>query len=187
MLIDIAAYICNLWCKYFYCKIYLLLIKKVMLGELFYIFNGEKINRNKRKNVFLTKWEDRIAKKVTETRACILWLAGRMCTPFSNFLGTGLTMLITICSSLLLLRSIQFYIVTEHYHPNTQCRIGLISEVIVIGIYSDQHHQSYMTWFQSLFFAILSSNFFSKAFLRLLYMVLHFLNVLFLTAPVFKG
>ena len=31
-------------------------------------------------------------------------------------------------------RSILFYIVTEHYHPNIQCRIGLISEVIVIGI-----------------------------------------------------
>ena len=41
--------------------------------------------------------------------------------------------------------------VTEHYHPNTQCRIELISEVIVIGIYSDQHRQSYMPLFQSLF------------------------------------
>ena len=39
--------------------------------------------------------------------------------------GIGLTMLITT-----LLRSIPFYIVTEHYHPNTQCRIGLISELI---------------------------------------------------------
>ena len=29
---------------------------------------------------------------------------------------------------------ILFCIVTEHYHPNTQYRIGLILEVIVIGI-----------------------------------------------------
>ena len=29
---------------------------------------------------------------------------------------------------------ILFYNVTEQYHPNTQCRIGLISEVIVISI-----------------------------------------------------
>ena len=27
-----------------------------------------------------------------------------------------------------------------------QCRIGLISEVIVIGIYIDQHRQSYALW-----------------------------------------
>ena len=47
------------------------------------------------------------------------------------------------------------YIVTEHYHPNTQCRIGLISEVIVIGIYTDQHLQSYalvsVTFFRLIF------------------------------------
>ena len=49
--------------------------------------------------------------------------------------GIGLTMLITTCICLsLLLRSILFYIVTKHYHPSTQCRIGLISKVIGIVI-----------------------------------------------------
>ena len=77
--------------------------------------------------------------------------------------------------SLLLLRSILFYIVTELYHPIIQYRIGLISEVIVIGSNSDQsiivigivnsmHCQSYMLLFQSLFFAILSSHFCPKRF-----------------------
>ena len=69
-----------------------------------------------------------------------------------------------ICLSLLLLRSILFYIVTEHYHPNTQCRIGLISEVIVIGIYSDQRRQSYMPLFQSLFLQSYPLIFFPKRF-----------------------
>ena len=59
------------------------------------------------------------------------------------------------------LRSILFYIVTEHYHPNTQCRIGLISEVIVISIvnpicpcFSHFFSQSYIL------------SFFPKGFLR---------------------
>ena len=64
-----------------------------------------------------------------------------------------------ICLSLLLLRSILFYIVYLDDSALLQCRIGLISEVIVIGIYSDQHRQSYMPLCQSLFFAILSSHF----------------------------
>ena len=55
------------------------------------------------------------------------------------------------CLSLLLLRSILFYIVYLDDSALLQCRIGLISEVIVIGIYSDQHRQSYMPLFQSLF------------------------------------
>ena len=53
--------------------------------------------------------------------------------------------------SLLLLRSILFYIVYLDDNALLQCRIGLISQVIVIGIYSDQHRQSYMHLFQSLF------------------------------------
>ena len=56
-----------------------------------------------------------------------------------------------ICLSLLLLRSILFYIVYLDDSALLQCRIGLISEVIVIGIYSDQRRQSYMPLFQSLF------------------------------------
>ena len=56
-----------------------------------------------------------------------------------------------ICLSLLLLRSILFNIVYLDDSALLQCRIGLISEVIVIGIYSDQHRQSYMPLFQSLF------------------------------------
>ena len=71
-------------------------------------------------------------------------------------------MLITIiCLSLLLPRSILFYIVTEHYYPNTQCRIGLISNVIVIDIVVISIINP-MPLFQSLFFTILSSHFFSQ-------------------------
>ena len=55
------------------------------------------------------------------------------------------------CLSLLLLRSILIYIVYLDDSALLQCRIGLISEVIVIGIYSDQRCQSYMPLFQSLF------------------------------------
>ena len=69
---------------------------------------------------FWKKWEDRIAKNVTETRAYV-WQ----------------------CWSLLLLRSILFYIVTYStvgYHPSTQCRIGLITEVIVISIVNPMRH-----------------------------------------------
>ena len=84
----------------------------------------------------------RIAKKVIETRAYRIDDADHY-----------------ICLSLLLLRSILFYIVYLDDSALLQCRIGLISEVIVIGIYSDQHCQSYMPLFQSFFFAILSSHF----------------------------
>ena len=77
--------------------------------------------------------------------------------------------------SLLLLRSILFYIVYLDDRALLQCRIGLISEVIVIGSNSDQsiivigivnsmHCQSYILLFQSLFFAILSFHFFPKGF-----------------------
>ena len=41
--------------------------------------------------------------------------------------------------SLLLVRSILFYILTEHCHPITQYRIGLISEVIVYNSYWHCH------------------------------------------------
>ena len=77
--------------------------------------------------------------------------------------------------SLLLLRSILFYIVTELYHHNIQCRIGLISEVIVIGSNSDQsnsgqhcdwHCQSFFSQYYPLIFsqnifALVSINFFT--------------------------
>ena len=102
-----------------------------------------------------TFWEknERIGlrKKVTETRAYRIDDADHY-----------------ICLSLLLLRSILFYIVYLDDSALLQCRI---SEVIVIGIYSDQHRQSYMPLFQSLFFAILSSHFFPKTFLRLLFIL----------------
>ena len=85
--------------------------------------------------------------------------------------------------SLLLLRSILFYIVYLDDRALLQCRIGLISEVIVIGSNSDQsiivigivnsmHCQSYILLFQSLFsqsyplifaqnvFALVSTSFF---------------------------
>ena len=64
-------------------------------------------------------------------------------------------MLITITSEI----NPILYIVSEHYHPNTQCRIGLISEVIVISIVNP-----IPALFQSLFFAILSFHFFPKGF-----------------------
>ena len=92
-----------------------------MSEELIYIVNGKQNNGNKCKNVLEKKNEDRVAKK---------WLKQGY---------VGLTMLIMPIFNL---RSILFYIVTEHNHPNIQCKIGLISEVM-IGIYSDQHHQSY--------------------------------------------
>ena len=94
-------------------------------------------------------WEDRIVKKSDWNK------------------DIGLMMLITIiCLSLLLPRSILFYIVTEHYYPNAQCRIGLISNVIVIDIVVISIINP-MPLFQSLFFTILSSHFFPKTFLHL--------------------
>ena len=50
-------------------------------------------------------------------------------------------------------------LLSEHYHPNTQCRIGLISEVIVISIVNP-----IATLVSVTFFAILSSHFFPKGF-----------------------
>ena len=69
-----------------------------------------------------------------------------------------------ICLSLLLLRSILFYIVYLDDSALLQCRIGLISEVIVKGIYSDQHRQCYMTFFQSLFSQFYPLIFFQNVF-----------------------
>ena len=73
-------------------------------------------------------------------------------------------MLINIlCLSLLLLKSILFYIVYMNDSALLQCRMGLISEVIMIGIYSDEHRQSYAP-VSVTFFTILSSHFFPKLF-----------------------
>ena len=62
------------------------------------------------------------------------------------------------------MRSILFYIVTYHYCPNTQCRIGLISEVIVIGIvnrmplFPSLFSQSYPFIFSQKVFAFVAFN-----------------------------
>ena len=80
-----------------------------MSEELIYIVNGKKNNGNKCKNV-LEKNEDKVAKK---------WLKQG---------HVGLTMLIM---PIINLRSMLFYIATEHNHPNIQCGLGLISEVMI--------------------------------------------------------
>ena len=51
-------------------------------------------------------------------------------------------------------------IVTELYHPNIQCRIGLISEVIVIGSNSDQSNSEQHRDWHCQSYALVSVTFF---------------------------
>ena len=57
----------------------------------------------------------------------------------------------------------EIYNVTEHYHPNTQCRIGLISEVIVISIVNPMplllHGHFFAILFSQKVFALVSITF----------------------------
>ena len=72
---------------------------------------------NKRKNVLEKNERIELRKKVKETRSYRIDDADHY-----------------ICLSLLLLRSILFYIVYLDDSALLQCRMGLISEVIVMGI-----------------------------------------------------
>ena len=81
------------------------------------------------------KWEDRIAKSDWNK-------------------SIGLTMLITMLITIIVLRSILFYSVYLDDNALLQCRIGLIMEVILIGIVNPFSH----------FFHNLILSFFPKGF-----------------------